>query len=69
MGLDETRVKTPEQLLNLLRENPSMSLAEVARKIGKSLSSVERASSKLVKSGQMKHVGPKKGGHWEVHKK
>ena len=27
---------------------------------------VERASSKLVKEGQLKYVEPKKGGHWEV---
>ena len=43
-----------------------MTLTEVASTIGKSLSAVERASSKLVKQGKLKHVGPQKGGHWEV---
>jgi ATP-dependent DNA helicase RecG len=43
-----------------------MTLAEVATTIGKSLSTVERASAKLVKTGQLKHIGPQKGGHWEV---
>jgi ATP-dependent DNA helicase RecG len=65
-GSPKTTEKTPDQIINLLRENPAMSLADVAEEIGKSLSAVERASSKLVKSGQIRHVGPKKGGHWEV---
>jgi ATP-dependent DNA helicase RecG len=43
-----------------------MTLAEVATTIGKSLSAVERASAKLVKTGQLKHIGPQKGGYWEV---
>jgi ATP-dependent DNA helicase RecG len=63
------KVKTPEQILNLLSKNPSMTLAEVAREIGKSLSAVERASTKLVKGGQLKYIGPKKGGHWEIVEK
>lgn len=67
--LVETQVKTPEQILNLLSKNPFMTLAEVAREIGKSLSAVERASTKLVKGGQLKYIGPKKGGHWEIVEK
>jgi ATP-dependent DNA helicase RecG len=43
-----------------------MTLAGVAIAIGKSLSAVERASAKLVQQGKLKHVGPQKGGHWEV---
>jgi ATP-dependent DNA helicase RecG len=43
-----------------------MTLAEVATTIGKSLSAVERASAKLVKTGQLKRIGPQKGGYWEV---
>jgi ATP-dependent DNA helicase RecG len=62
----ETLVKTPDGILQLLREKPTMTLAEVATTIGKSLSAVERASAKLVKAGQLKHIGPQKGGYWEV---
>ena len=62
----ETPVKTPDMILWQLKENPEMTLTEVASTIGKSLSAVERASSKLVKQGKLKHVGPQKGGHWEV---
>lgn len=67
--LVEMQVKTPDQILQMLDENPEMNLAEVASKIGRSLSAVERASSKLVKAGRLRFVGPKKGGHWEVKEK
>lgn len=62
----ETRVETPQLILRTLAENPSMTLAELAEKIGKSLSTVERVSAKLVKEGKLCHVGPRKGGHWQV---
>ena len=62
----KTQVKTPDLVLQLLKERPEMTLAEVAEEIGKSLSAVERASAKLVKAGQLKYFGPKKGGHWVV---
>ena len=64
--LQKTPVKTPVKILQLLAAKPSMTLNEVAAEIQKSLSAVERASSKLVKEGRMKYVGPQKGGHWEV---
>ena len=56
-------VKTGDALLELLRKNPQMTLAEVAAVVGRA---VEMASSKLVKAGRLRYVGPKKGGHWEV---
>ena len=64
----KTSVKTPVKILQLLQANPSMTLAEVAIEIEKSLRAVELASSKLVKEGRLKYVGPQKGGHWEVLK-
>lgn len=64
----KTSVKTPVKTLQLLETNPFMTLAEVAVEIEKSLRAVELASSKLVKEGRLKYVGPQKGGHWEVLK-
>ena len=62
----ETPVKTSVMILRVLTANPSMSLTEVAREISKSVRAVERASTKLVKEGKLKRIGPTKGGHWEV---
>lgn len=66
LELPGTPVKTPDLVIQLLQENPELTLAGVAESIGKSLSAVERACSNLVKSGKLRYVGPKKGGHWEV---
>ena len=65
-GGAESSGKTPGKILEMLKDNPQMTLAEVASLIEKSVSAVERASAKLVKSGRLKRVGPAKGGHWEV---
>lgn len=62
----ETRAGTPERILEQFRKNPKLTLVDVAEAIGKSTSSVERACAKLVQRGRITHVGPKKGGHWEI---
>ncbi len=62
----ETSVKTSVKILELLAENPEMTLAEMALIIGKTVRAIEMASSKLIKEGKLRHIGPKKGGHWEV---
>jgi ATP-dependent DNA helicase RecG len=59
-------VKTSVEILKLLQGNPDLTLAQVAQSLGRSVRAVELASSKLVKSGRLKYVGPQKGGHWEV---
>lgn len=61
-------VKTSVKILELLEQNPEITLAQVAVEVGRSLRAVEMASSKLVKAGRLKHIGPQKGGHWEVLK-
>ena len=62
----KTPVKTPEAILTLLNEQPDLTLADIAKQIGKSVSAVERAAKKLGDQGKLKYVGPQKGGHWEV---
>ncbi|WP_226100511.1 Fic family protein [Dickeya oryzae] len=61
--------KTPEQILNLLRQHPQMSLSEVAQQLGKALSTVERAVAKLKAQGHLTFIGPKKNGHWQINNK
>ena len=62
----KTRVKTPEAILNLLKNNPNLSLAEVATKLGKATSTIERAVAKLQQEERLMHEGAKKGGVWKV---
>jgi ATP-dependent DNA helicase RecG len=62
----KTSVKTAEALLELLRQNPQMTLAQVAAAVGRTVRAVEMASAKLVKAGRLRFVGPQKGGRWEI---
>ena len=65
----QTPLKTPEQILSLLQQHPQITLAEVALRLGKALSTVERAVAKLKAQGALTFIGPKKNGHWQVNKK
>ena len=62
----KTRVKTADQILALLREQPTLTLAEVAAHLGKSTSAIERAARKLRDDGCLCFTGPQKGGRWIV---
>lgn len=62
----ETSPRTPERVLALLRRQPELTLAEVARGLGCSARTVERAAAKLQEEGRLRHVGANKGGRWEV---
>ncbi len=64
----ETPVKTSDRIVELLRANPHMTLAEVAEEIGRSRRAVERATAKMVSEGRLRYVGPRKSGRWEVLK-
>jgi len=58
--------KMAVKILLLLQDNPALSIPELAGKMGKSESAVERAIRNLRKSGLLKRVGPAKGGYWEI---
>ena len=65
----ETPGKTPGKILSLLKENPNLTIPELAEKTGKSESAVERSVRKLRESKHLKRIGPDKGGHWQVMEK
>lgn len=60
--------RTPEQILSLLRRQPELTLAEVARALGRATRTVERAAARLQAEGRLRHHGARKGGRWEVPK-
>ena len=62
----ETSVKTSVKILEILRRSPELTLGDVAEEIGVTRRAVEMGSSKLVKEGRLKYIGPQKGGHWQV---
>jgi ATP-dependent DNA helicase RecG len=64
----KTPEKTPDQIIALLRDDGSLSIAKLAKQIGKSTSAIERAIRKLRETGDIERVGPDKGGYWVVRK-
>lgn len=58
--------RTPQLILALLRRQPQLTLAEVARALGRATRTVERAAARLQAEGRLRHHGARKGGHWEV---
>ena len=58
--------KIPGQILTLLGEKPAATIADLASVMGVSESTVERHLKKLQKKGNIRRVGPDKGGHWKV---
>lgn len=62
----KTPGKTPELILQHLQKIPHISIPELASRLGKSVSAIERAIRKLRTEGQLDRIGPAKGGHWKV---
>jgi len=63
---EKTQEKTAAAILRMLGEQPDMSIAELAERLGKVPSTIERAIRKLRESGRLARIGPDKGGHWQV---
>ena len=63
--LIETREKTREKIIHLIRENSYISMRELADRIGITEKGVEWQIKRLKKEGILKHIDPAKGGHWE----
>ncbi|MDE6394242.1 MAG: winged helix-turn-helix transcriptional regulator, partial [Duncaniella sp.] len=63
---EPTRNRPGNEILDLLRNNPYISRAEIARKIGMHPSSVKRRLEGLVNNGSIRRIGPDRGGRWEI---
>lgn len=57
---------TQERLVQLLREQPQLSAPAIAAALGVGKDGVKYHLKQLKHAGQLRHVGPTKGGHWEV---
>jgi len=63
---EETREKTRDKILALIAANPSISTNELAEQNGITPKGIEWQIQQLKWAGQLKRVGPKKGGRWEI---
>lgn len=56
---------TAERILDLIRENPGISTAQMGERIGVSKRAVLKQIDKLKLAGRLRRVGSAKSGHWE----
>ena len=62
-----TKVTENQQvILNKLIETPEVTAAELSEILGISLRKTKDNMRKLREAGLIRHIGPNKGGHWEV---
>jgi ATP-dependent DNA helicase RecG len=50
----------------MIRQQPDITIPEMAEALGKSTRAIEMQLAKLRNSGKLQRVGPAKGGRWEI---
>ena len=58
--------KTSVKIISLMRENPQVSIPEIAKAIGRTARAIEMQVAQLKAEGLIERIGPAKGGHWVV---
>lgn len=52
--------------MELIKNDRNISAATIAKQLGLSARAVEKQLKKLRDENIIRHIGPKKGGHWEI---
>ncbi|RLD61899.1 MAG: transcriptional regulator, partial [Bacteroidetes bacterium] len=55
-----------EKILKIISDKPEISAKDIAVIIGISSRAIEKQIDKLKKQGNLKRIGPDKGGYWKV---
>lgn len=58
--------KTSGKILAAIQRNPTITIPELAARIGVAERTIERNLSTLQTAGHLRRVGPAKGGYWEA---
>ncbi len=66
VGITNMAVRNQDRLLDRVRENPAMTVAQMAEVLGLSKRQVERMVADLKKQERLVRVGAKRNGRWEV---
>lgn len=63
----ETTQKTEDRILEILKQHPEYGRVQISEALGDiTEDGVKYHLDKLRKAGKIKHVGPAKGGYWEI---
>ena len=68
MGGENTKqgAKSRDNIIRLIRQNPNITMSEIASSVGISAKAVEKQIARMKKDGVLVRVGPDKGGSWEI---
>ncbi|MHB2150868.1 winged helix-turn-helix domain-containing protein [Calditrichota bacterium LG25] len=61
-----TKVKTSLKIIELILQNETITIPEIAQKLNKTTRAIKMAIAKLKKEKKLKSVGPDTGGYWKV---
>ena len=62
----KSSLKSSQKILELISASPSITISEIADRLGMTKRGVDKNIKRLKEQGVIRRVGPDKGGHWEV---
>ena len=62
----KTSQKTSQKIIDLIKEDPYISTSKMAEIIGVDRRNIARNIKKLQEQGDVRRVGPDKGGFWDI---
>ncbi len=65
-GAQKGAQKNAQKILDIIKQNGSVTRAELAQQLGLSDSGVKKQLKTLQQQGVLKRIGPDKGGYWEI---
>ena len=63
---EESSEETADKIMGLMSENSHITISELAKRLEITTRAIEKQIAGLKKKGQLKRIGPTKGGYWEV---
>ena len=66
VGGQKSKVKSKVKVIEIIIQNPSITIPEIAASLDMSIPGVEKIIRSLKEQKRLRRVGPDKGGHWEV---
>ena len=65
-GSPKSSPKTSQAILSMLRKQPDLTLQQIATALRITDRAVKKQVARLKDQGDLKRIGPNRGGHWEV---
>lgn len=65
-GSQKSSQKSSQKIIELMQSDPTITIADLAQSVGVTDRAIKKQIEKLKAQGQIRRIGPDKGGHWEV---